>query len=220
MKIEALQLLTPNLRNTREFYSKKLGLEIIKEEASSISFRVGSSALTFIEAAEVNAYYHFAFNIPANKIEEALDWIKPKVEILPFTNEGVIADYPNWNAKALYFLDLTGNIVEFIARLDLDNQTKDAFSVRSLLSISEIGLVVDDVHKSVTHLQNKYGLPVFNKQKPMENFAAIGDDDGLLIVVNKEKKWFPTQIAAKAFATETTINNNGETFELVWDNGS
>lgn len=209
MNIISLQLLTNNLKQTHEFYSKILGLEIIESQEDCITFKAGSSTLTFIQSPIPDPLYHFAFNIPSNKFEEALAWMEAKVEILPVSDTSKIADYTNWNAKAFYFFDFTGNIVELIARFDLNNYSDQPFTSSSIAEISEIGIVVDDVYNRSEEITSTHHLPIFSKQPRLENFAAIGDDNGLFIVVDKQKNWFPTNLQAKPFPAKATIHYDG-----------
>ena len=59
-------------------------------------------------------FYHYAINIPANKIEEAKDWLSNRVRLLWMEDyKDDIADFVNWHAKSIYFYDPAGNIVVF-----------------------------------------------------------------------------------------------------------
>ena len=96
----------------------------------SIVATAGKSKLIFEETdIDVNPYYHFAFNIPSNKFEEAFEWMKQKVELLWLEDyKSYIADFVNWHAKSFYFLDPAGNILELIARFDLNDTVEEKFS--------------------------------------------------------------------------------------------
>jgi len=59
------------------------------------------------------------------------------------------------------------------------------------LSISEIGIGVPDVSAAVRELTHTLALPTFPPQE--RDFAPIGDHDGLLILVDHERIWFPTR---------------------------
>ena len=66
---------------------------------------MGSSELIFAETTANQPFYHYAINIPANKIEEAKAWLSNKVKLLwmeDYKND--IADFVNWRAKSVYFL--------------------------------------------------------------------------------------------------------------------
>ncbi len=106
MLIKEIKLLAHNKAATKYFYHQVLELPIAYADETIISFQAGTSILTFQEVKGKKAVYHFAFNIPCNKIKEALYWIKPKVEIIHADTENKIVDFKNWNAKAFYFLDI------------------------------------------------------------------------------------------------------------------
>ena len=50
---------------------------------------------------------------------------------------------------------------------------------------------------------------------PGERFAALGDDDGLFIVVERERAWFPTTRRAGVFpVTMTVAGHRDGTFRM------
>jgi hypothetical protein len=69
----------------------------------------------------------------------------------------------------------------------------------SLLSISEIGLVVDDVAAFAQTVQQALGSPVY-RGAINELFTPLGDENGLLIVVKRGRLWFPESKVAAAEA--------------------
>ena len=144
MNILEIEILTDNLVETKKFYADLLGFPTTKKDKDSISFLAGQSILTFIQSHELNPTYHFAFNIPNNKINEAVKWVSARCDLIESSDNGVIANFESWNAKAFYFYDNNKNILEFIARFDLDNFSDSTFAASSILSISEIGIVTDD----------------------------------------------------------------------------
>jgi hypothetical protein len=56
------------------------------------------------------------------------------------------------------------------------------------LNISEIGIVVEDVPSFVQEMQ-ALGVPTFGEHG--NDFAPLGTDEGLLIVVKRGRKWYP-----------------------------
>lgn len=198
MHIQQLILETGRPDQLAVFYKTILQLPVQKD-TQQIAITTGSSTLVFKETCEREPVYHFAFNIPANKIEEAKEWLKDKVELIWIDDyNSEVADFASWHARSLYFYDPAGNIVELIARFDLGNETEKPFSAHQLLSISEAGIVIpkDTFQKEAGQLQEQYGLPYFAKQTPLQQFKAIGDDEGLLILVPEERNWFPTATAS------------------------
>jgi len=192
MNILEIQLLSTDIPQTKKFYHEILGLEILHADDSLIKFSAGLSTLIFKKTNDKNSFYHFAFNIPANKFEEAHAWASQRVQLLPITTNSTIADFKSWDAKAFYFYDNNQNIVEFIARFDLNNNSDKPFEGSSIFSISEIGIVVDNAKAYSEKILEEYGLNFFSKQPPQDDFVAIGDDNGLFIVVNDRRNWYPT----------------------------
>ena len=202
MRIKELHLLTNNLKDTAQFYTQVLGATVKGENEQELSLLLGETLISFQNSPEENPVYHVAFDIPGNKLEEAYQWLKQRTTILPVTAETEFSDFQLWNAKSFYFYDNNGNLLELICRYDLDNNSDLIFDGSSILYVSEIGLVSDDVPFLAETLMNKYGLEVYSKQPAQDNFTALGDDEGLLIIVNADRNWFPTDKKAKSFRTK------------------
>jgi catechol-2,3-dioxygenase len=197
MNIRLLILETTLLEELKEFYSRVLDWPPADEEEGSFTLNLQNTELEFRRHnGELEPYYHFAINIPANKIEEARAWLKDRVKLLWLDDyQGDIAEFTNWNARSVYFFDPAGNIVEFIARYDLDNASDEPFSPKQFISVSEVGLVVPSAEMSskADELLEDFRLTWFNKQPPLETFKAIGDDEGLFILVQEQRNWYPTR---------------------------
>jgi extradiol dioxygenase family protein len=211
MNILELELLSDDILKTEVFYNEVLGLETLYKDSSSISFNVGSTKLTFRSSINVKPVYHFAFDMPNNKLLEAFAWIEKKTEIMYVIPPDKIADFYNWNAKSFYFYDNNGNILEFIARNDLDNASQKAFDGSSILSVSEIGLVSKNVVIQCEELFDKYGLTAYSKQPKLNKFIVLGTVTGLFILVEENRDWYPTNKKSKSFWTKIVFSNNGET---------
>ena len=214
MNILELELLTDSITETELFYTGVIGLKTISKTNSSVSFAAGSTKLTFRSSENLKPVYHFAFDIPNNKLLEAFAWIEKKTEIMEVVPPEKIADFYNWNAKSFYFYDNNGNILEFIARFSLDNASEKPFDGLSILSVSEIGLVTKNVSKLSDEMFNKYGLSVFSKQPKLEKFIVLGTDTGLFILVEENRDWYPTHQKAKSFWTKVVFSNDGKTREI------
>lgn len=211
MKIIELELLSDDIFKTEVFYNEVLGLKTIYKDSSSISFNTGWTKLTFRPSIDVKPVYHFAFDVPNNKLFEAFDWIEKKTEIMHVIPPDKIAHFYNWNAKSFYFYDNNGNILEFIARNDLDNASQEPFDGSLILSVSEIGLVSENVVVQCDELFDKYGLTAYSKQPKLNKFIVLGTVTGLFILVEENRDWYPTDIKSKSFWTKIVFNNNGET---------
>jgi len=189
MKINELVIFTNQIENQRRFYQDVLEFDLVYNSEEKITFKTGDGFLSF-EYKVTNNPAHFAFNIASNKIEDALIWLQKRVAILP-DGENVISNFKNWNARAIYFYDADNNIVEFIARRDLNINSNMAFSPKQIISISEVALVT-------TNISSLYR--VISKIKPIsvydggfDKFCALGNQNGLFILIDKTvKSWHPT----------------------------
>lgn len=190
MNIKELTLFTAQLALQSDFYEATLGLEKVEETTTSVSFKVGDSILKFVQRDNVTPY-HFAFNIPSNQAEGALNWLKQRVKILK-DEDSEIQYFNFWDAYAVYFYDKEHNIVEFIARKRLNYELDKPFDQSCLLNISEIGLPTKDIQREFNLLNSVAGIPLYSGS--IERFCAAGDDHGLFILINKriKKEWFPT----------------------------
>lgn len=177
------------LMAVRRFYGDTLGLPVDHEQAGEIAFRVGESRLVFVSGAGTPRY-HFAFNIPENQLEAARDWITQFVHLIPGDDGSPILHFPAWNAHSIYFYDPLGNVGELIARHGLPTASQVPFSAASLLNISEIGIPSPDVLGDATRWSERVGES-FYLGNSSENFTAIGDEYGLLIVVSVGREWYP-----------------------------
>lgn len=207
MKILEIELLSDDLSKTEEFYNQILGLDTVVKNEHSVAFMAGRTRLIFRLSKNQKAVYHFAFDIPNNQLTEAFDWMDAKVEILQVVPPDKIADFYNWNAKSFYFYDNNGNILECIARYNLDNEASSPFAGSSIISISEIGFVAKNVSRLCDEFVTKYDLPIFSMQPKLENFIVLGTETGLFILAAEGKDWYPTKIKAKAFWKKVTFEN-------------
>ena len=217
MKIKRLSLQTAYLKTLQEFYSSVLELPVQQTDEKKITIKTGASDLIFAETRTGEPFYHYAINIPANKIAEAKDWLSNKVKLLwmeDYKND--IADFVNWHAKSVYFYDPAGNIVELIARFDLDNNTSETFSSHQFLSVNEVGLVFTDENfeEEIMSLQDSYSLSNFDKQPPLPKFRAIGDDHGLFVVVPEHRNWYPTDKPSEIFPMRVEFDHAAKSYKL------
>lgn len=188
MIITQLKIYTNKLEEQVAFYKTILGVDVIDRTETSVSFKIGCTHL-ILNYSESAKPYHFAFNIPSNKEKEALVWLKEKLTVLQHHGHELI-DFPNWNAKSIYFYDADKNIVEFIARKNLKVETIVPFDSSQLLGVSEIGMAVNNVGE-IYHKINairKTDLYFGN----LDWFCAAGDEHGLFIIIDQSKKgWMP-----------------------------
>jgi catechol-2,3-dioxygenase len=210
-RIKSLRLLTTtSLTEMKNFYGTVLGLPVTVKN-QSIGVQAGRSSITFTNTnSDERPFYHFAFNIPENKIEKALSWQRPKTAIVHPNPEGprdAVVHFRHWNAHSVFFLDPAGNLLEYIARHDLQNSASGEFSSKDILYVSEIGFIVDDVDRIGSSIQKSLSMGSY---RPGENFIPIGDEYGLLLMIKKGRIWssHPNQVnKVDVFKTSVSINN-------------
>lgn len=215
MKFKQVTLITSQLASLKTFYTELLGIPLIDSDEHAFSIDMGQTQLIFKQGESY--LYHLAFNIPRNQFAEGKAWLAERVPLVDVMGNDQI-HFTAWNAHSVYFYDTAGNIMEFIARHDLDNDSDVPFSGTSLCSISEVGMVTDDVQNFTKSLKSTFDVPVYDGDGS-DVFSAIGDPEGLLIVVPEGREWFPaTGIHATFCPLEIvfddgkviTYNNDGE----------
>ena len=188
------------------FYAKKLGLKIIKQKNNYLSIAAGKTILNFKRTDnEIAPFYHFAFNIPENKIRKALTWQSKRTRILPSPSHMIDPKFPksirhfrNWNAHSIFFWDPAGNLLEYIARHVLPNHQAGDFSSKDLLYISEIAFILEEVEPTKTLLQDNLKLQQYKDGS--DQFKAMGDESGLLLLMKKGRIWMWHTSEAKTTA--------------------
>lgn len=207
MRIHRLTLYSGNLEAQKQFYRDVLKLPLLNESETSVHFQVGDSILVF-EQSEDQPYYHFAINIPSNQFVEAMNWLRSKVPLLRWEGKEAV-DFHDWNAQAIYFYDKDRNIVEFIARENLQAHRNEPFTEKSLLHLSEVGVPTVDVRSVVEKLQETCGIQTYDGN--LTRFNAAGGETGLFIIVNRTvKKWIPNMDEAMPFPFEVWIENESQ----------
>ncbi|MBX7044640.1 MAG: glyoxalase [Ignavibacteria bacterium] len=217
MQITELTLFTDNISETKNFYGNILSLKIISQSDNQVGFQAGSTKLIFKECKNTQKpFYHFAFNIPSNKLTEAIGWMAEKVNLLPTDENSFIANFKNWNAKSIYFFDAAGNIAELISRFDLKNETGEKFNSSQILCVSEIGIVSNDLHSIKQKLINDYKVSDFVKSVNSDTFSAMGDDNGLLILAVENRNWYPTTMPSQKSPFQIKfINDLNESYVIT-----
>ena len=208
MNIHHLSLYTQQLSAQQTFYQQKLGLPLVSSSNSHFSVQIGQSTLTFKQAAPgVECYYHFAFNIPSSHYLDAPAWLQERAEVLMVDGEPIV-NFENWNAHGIYFLDAEDNIVEFIARHDLNKTVEGPFTSKIFLNISEIGYPVNAPQPTADNMLSTYGLHRYKGNS--EVFCPVGDPHGLFILVKKGRNWVPLDRPAVCSPFEVEFEAEGK----------
>lgn len=190
MRITRIELLAADLDEVERFYGSLLGLSVSRDP-DSVSVTIGWSTVVFRAGSAVPGAIHVAFTIPRNRFAEAKEWLVARVRILSSggTDE-LVLDREPWHSKSLYFRGPDGIDLEFIARQNLPIDSSEPFTSASLLCVSEVGRAVPDVPAEVERLHRDLGIEPFGDW--VDEFAPVGDQEGLFILVNEGRVWFPT----------------------------
>ena len=187
MDIRQVQLATRSLDDTARFY-ERLGCPVEIVDAA-VRVVVGSSLLVFRELPEMTGALHLAITIPTGTFDAAKAWIAGLTTVLGADDQDEFEGPPNWNSRSVYFEGPDEQLLELIERRDLPADAGEN-TVVPLVSISEVGVPVPDVLGAVEALRRAGLEPYANP--PGESFAAVGDVDGLVILVSPDRRWFPT----------------------------
>lgn len=210
MDIKLVVLQTKRLVEMKAFYIVKLGFPLIKEDNNSFRFRVGTSELEFTsKEAEGDPYYHFALNIPANNFNEAKSWISKRVSLNMEDGEDEV-DFAHLPAHALYFDDPAGNVVEFISRHSVTENSTQPFTITSILNISEISLTVDDALSASKKLN---GIGVKERDNgaissKTLHFMGERENGVFLLLIEPGRKWLFSNKISAIYPLEIKLSNN------------
>lgn len=214
MIIKEVHLYTSNLKATKYFYDEIMSFNISGQTNDSFGFKAGDSQVIFHEIENEKPVYHFAFHIPNNKLQEALDWVSERTPVLPFSAETKIADFKNWNARSFYFHDNNQNILELITHYDRKIESGNPLSTKSIEMLIEIGIPSRDVLATCEELSVKYGIDYFTKGPVTNDFAVMGDEKGMLIISKEGGTWLPVNQKVQKFKMKIQVDKNGNIIDL------
>ncbi|MBS3679874.1 VOC family protein [Ornithinibacillus massiliensis] len=213
MEIKSLTLQTRHIKEMRAFYVDMFGFPLVREDEYSFRIRVGTSQLEFTsESVKGNPYYHFAFNILANKFVEAKSWVKERVELNTREEEDE-AFFSNLPAHALYFYDPAGNIVEFISRHSISKKGEEPFSIEEgIVNISEIGLTMEDAISAGKKLMTIGIHERDNAPLSSTSLNFMGDrSKGIFIILNQPgREWIFSDKLSATYPMEIVTATNSK----------
>lgn len=207
-RIRAIRLKTHLLPEVRAFYHEKFGFPILEESRDSVAFAAGATRLQFDAVRDGSRpFYHFAFNIPENKLEKARPWLAERVPILRHARTGAeVIHFEAWDAHSLFFNDPAGNLGELIARHTLPNAAPGEFALSDILYASEIGMVPPDQPAFFAELRDRLQIPVY-----LNSSSFLGDEYGILIAIPKSVRWIPAYTqSGEMFPTHVTVAGHGQ----------
>jgi catechol 2,3-dioxygenase-like lactoylglutathione lyase family enzyme len=194
-----------------DFYGASLGMPLLEQTPASSAVAVGETRLEFL-ASPVEPFYHFALLAPGNRFDEVLEWVTERTELLPDRDTGeVVFDFANWAAKACYFHDPAGNIVELIAHRGIgETRAQGSFAAGELLGVSELGLVGDPA-AIASVLAHRLGLELWDGTIEVEGrLAFVGERARTLILCPAGRPWLPTGRPAEAHPVDVVVSGSPE----------
>jgi hypothetical protein len=182
----------------REFYGDRLGLPLDGEAMVAGETRLG------FDVEDGGAFYHFALLVPGDRFDAALAWAGERVELL-----GDVFDFDNWDARAVYFHDPAGSIVELIAHHGLDENGRGGdFAAEELVGFSELG-IVGDPPELLGRLEAA-GLELWDGEVEGENrLGFVGEKGRTLILAPPGRGWLPTGRPAETHPVEAVLDLDG-----------
>jgi len=189
MQIQEVALTVTGLAAAARFYRDVLELPVTEQPGQAM-VTIGSSRLVLEEGDQFTGAHHLAIGITPADFEVARGWLSQRVEPIVVNGSEVIEGPEGWDSRSVYFLGPEDIVLEYIAR-DADSSAPagDGQAPRPL-SLSEVGIGVASVPGAVRALTGELGLPTFPPQGAQ--FAPVGDHDGLIILVDQNRVWFPT----------------------------
>jgi catechol 2,3-dioxygenase-like lactoylglutathione lyase family enzyme len=223
MKFAEVQLPAKNVDALAAFYGSTLNLPITHRSDGQVEFQVGRSRLVFVKQPSPPALsfgeresrpQHFAFNIPEHRLEDAKAWLQANCDLIPGEAGNDVIYHDNWNAHSLYFYDSDGNIGELIARHTQPAPHAGAFDASALLCVSEVGIVTDDPRSTARLACERLNAQSYCSEIN-DAFVPVGDEDGLFIIVNTGRRWYPDLVVPAQPSPITVAIAGAPKFDLT-----
>lgn len=218
MQITHLTITAADLPAQRRFYAEVLGLAA-RPAGDGLLVQAGRSQLAMRPApAGERPCYHIAFAVPLARLMAAHHHIAAHTPLVADSAGAPIIDHAGWGARACYFFDPAGNILECIARVDEPADDPDAPPAPAILAIAEAGIVTGNVPEAAAALCARLGVGVFSGAGSPD-FTAIGDRHGLLIIVRQGRIWYPdTGRAAAPAPLEAVVQTESGEHRVLGEN--
>ncbi|MCT4475798.1 VOC family protein [Peribacillus frigoritolerans] len=193
----------------RSFYVDVLGFELLSQTDDDFVIKAGESVLEIKKYHHKGKpFYHFAMNIPTNLFTSAKAWAKSKVKLTREDDDDEVY-FSFSDAHSFYFLDPSGNIVEFISRYSVSPESEaESFSAQNVLCISEINITTDEVRALGNQLISN-GVPVRKGEAISEdglNFMGEHEAGSFLLLGPRKRRWIFSDKESEIFPLSLVIN--------------
>lgn len=189
MRIHTLQLPVSDVAQVGAYFAEVLQLPVQDDVV-----RIGWTGVQLRPAgSDPVGGVHLAFNVPADRFEASTAWLLARTPLQRNAKgEAHFTFGGRWESESIYFDGPDGLILELIGRRRLPASGRvGAFHGSELTCVSEVGLPTADVAALSARAEAAFGLGYLSP--PVPHFAALGDDEGLLIVVDATRRWFPEE---------------------------
>ena len=209
-EIVDVQMRSNNFENNKRFWSKVMGFDVDSVAPNSFKVNIGFNSVTFINnsgaldtSSSVTPKYQFTISIPSNQIENCYSWLldadssnsskiaEPAKFWIDAESGAAIYRRNQYNSQSIYIKDAGNNIIEILARHDLNNTAEGEFNRGMFLGISEVGVVSRDLRKSAEALKAAYGVEEVSGSS--NSYKPMGGPLGLLKLNIEGKIWTPTE---------------------------
>lgn len=192
MRIDHVRLDVPDPAAAAAFHRDVLGLPV-RLGAGVARVRIGWTELVLEPDRDGGrGRHHLAVTVPPDAGAAAHRWLAGRADLLTHDGATRFETAPGWDAESVYVGDPDGMVLELVARRRRPGPLGSAtFGPGALLGVSEVGVPVDDVRATAARLRATCGLEPFGAD-PSSTFGAVGDDEGLLVLVAPGRPWFPT----------------------------
>jgi catechol-2,3-dioxygenase len=186
------------------FYAQTLGFAAERRDGRVV-IPVGADVLELVATADgTGPFHHFALLVPGDRFDAARAWLGERVELLAREDGETVFAFDFWDARAVYFHDPAGNIVELIAHAGTaERGAAGDFSAAELAGLSEVGIVVDDPAAAVAMLERDLGLELWSGDAAQ--LAFVGAKAHTLILAPPARGWLPTGRPAEPYAVTVTV---------------
>ena len=200
-----LAVAAARLEDVSAFYEQALGFAVERRD-ERVVIPVGSDVLELVATGDdADPFHHFALLVPGDRFDAARAWLAERAETLSRDDGETVFPFDFWDARAVYFHDPAGNIVELIAHAGTaERGAAGAFAAAELAGLSEIGIVVDDPAAAVAALERDLGLELWSGDAAQ--LAFVGAKAHTLILAPPGRGWLPTGRRAEPHAATVTLS--------------
>ncbi|GAB3735759.1 VOC family protein [Nocardiopsis nanhaiensis] len=196
---------TTDMDALERFHRDTLLLPVDRISNTTVEVQVGTGTVRYEQRPQFAGAHHLAFSIAPEDFDQAHAFLADRVDISPSNGSSVVYS-ASLDSRSVYFNAPEGLILEYIAH-ESHRGHGGIGGPPAPLGIAEVGIGVADVAAAVGEL-NSRGLASF--APPEKAFATVGTIDNRLVIVDRDRFWFPEMRNHPATDTSTiSIKSEG-----------